>query len=111
MRSRWTCARSYCACCTSQPSSVPPKTSEPPCAACGLLDSAENPPVAHGGSEVFSSNSYLRDFLDDEASGMKFMGQRANACLSPPTDMDFKLRRGQAPAVSSCWPGRFLAHL
>jgi len=41
------------------------KTSEPPCAACGLLDSAENPHAAHGGSAVFSSNSYLRDFLDD----------------------------------------------
>jgi transposase len=41
------------------------KTSEPPCAACGLLDSAENPHAAHGGSEVLSSNSYLRDFLDD----------------------------------------------
>src|SRR5437879_7343935 len=26
MRSRGTCARSYWACCTSQPSSVPPKT-------------------------------------------------------------------------------------
>ena len=41
------------------------KTSEPPCAACGLLDSVENPHAAHGGSEVFSSNCYLRDFPDD----------------------------------------------
>jgi hypothetical protein len=38
---------------------------EPPCAACGLLDSARNPHAAHGGSEVFSSNCYLRDFSDD----------------------------------------------
>ena len=35
------------------------KTSEPPCAACGLLDSVENPHAAHSGSEVFSSNCYL----------------------------------------------------
>jgi hypothetical protein len=30
-----------------------------------LLDSARNPHAAHGGSEVFSSNCYLRDFSDD----------------------------------------------
>ena len=41
------------------------RPSEPPCAACGLLDSARNPHAAHGGSEVFSSNCYLRDFSDD----------------------------------------------
>jgi hypothetical protein len=30
-----------------------------------VLDSAENPHAAHGGSEVFSSNSCSRNFLDD----------------------------------------------
>jgi hypothetical protein len=30
-----------------------------------LLDSAGNPHAAHGGSEVFFSNSYLKDFPDD----------------------------------------------
>jgi CAAX prenyl protease-like protein len=41
------------------------RPSEPPCAACGLLDSTRNPHAAHGGSEVFSSNCYLRDSSDD----------------------------------------------
>jgi hypothetical protein len=40
---------------SSRKSSNECKTSEPPCAACGLLYSEQNPHAALGGSEVFSS--------------------------------------------------------